>query len=172
MPINDGKGWGRGNILDRKRCGVFRWRSPLNAPRVLLADDNRAVAQWVSEFLSPAFDIVGIAHDGQDLIYQARRLRPEVVVTDISMPVLTGIEAVRELRVTSPATRFVFLTVHDGIEFVQACLNEGALGYVLKSAMKTDLGLAIHAAIQGQLFISAAIRVPTPESLASLIDPR
>lgn len=129
----------------------------MNRTRVLLADDNKALAERVAEFLSPSFEVVGVVHDGQDLIDQALRLDPEVIVVDITMPLFTGIEAVHQLRATGISARVVFLTIHDEEEFFQACLKEGATGYVVKSRMKSDLIPAINSAMLGRLFFSSDV---------------
>lgn len=131
----------------------------MNRPRVLLADDNEILVKRVAEHLASLCDVVGIAYDGQDLISKAFQLAPDVIVTDIAMPTLTGVEAVHQLREAGLASRFVFLTVHSEHEFVQACLEEGALGYVVKSHMKGDLISAIHSAMEGKLFVSPSLSV-------------
>jgi len=129
----------------------------VNRPRVLLADDNEQLLERVAEHLASSFDVAGIAHDGQDLISKALRLVPDVIVADITMPVLTGIEALRRLQGTGLASRFVFLTVHREDEFLQACFEEGAVGYVVKSHMNPDLIPAIHSALAGKLFVSPCL---------------
>jgi len=129
----------------------------MNRARVLLADDNKVLVGRVAELLASSFDVVGIAHDGPELISNALRLTPDVIVVDITMPILTGIEAVHQLRSAGLAARFVFLTVHREDEFLHACLEEGAVGYVIKSHMKDDLIPAINAAMAGELFVSPAL---------------
>jgi DNA-binding NarL/FixJ family response regulator len=121
---------------------------------VLLADDHPPLLEAATAILKPHFDVVGIATDGAMLVSEALRLRPDVVVTDITMPVLNGIEAVSQLHGSNFSARFVFLTVHANEEFLKACLAEGALGYVLKSRMKAHLVAAIQAALNGQTYVS------------------
>jgi DNA-binding NarL/FixJ family response regulator len=104
--------------------------------------------------LKPHFDVVGTATDGAMLVSEALRLRPDVIVTDITMPGLNGIEAVSQLRDSNFSATFVFLTVHASEEFRKACLAEGALGYVLKSQMKNHLVAAIQAALKGESYVS------------------
>jgi DNA-binding NarL/FixJ family response regulator len=132
----------------------------VNHPSVLLADDNRFLVQQVATHLASSFDVVGIAHDGQDLVVKALRLAPDVVVVDITMPILTGIEAVHQLRNAGLETKFVFLTIHSESEFLEACLAEGAVGYVLKTRMKDDLIPAIKAAVAGKHFVSSGMSRP------------
>ncbi len=113
----------------------------------------------VAEHLASSFDVVGIAHDGQELILEALRLTPDVIVADITMPNLTGIEALQQLRKAGQPARVVFLTIHSGDAFVQACLEEGALGYVVKTRTRADLITAIHSAMAGKLFVSPSLSV-------------
>src|ERR1700727_3090454 len=97
---------------------------------VLLADDHPSLLEAASAILKPHFEIVGTATDGAMLVSEALRLRPDVIVTDITMPVLNGIEAVSQLRDSGFSTTFVFLTVHQREEFLKACLAGGQLGSV------------------------------------------
>ena len=138
----------------------FLWGHLVNRPRVLLADDNEQVVEGVAKHLASSFDVVGIAHDGQDLISKALRLVPDVIVADITMPIITGVEAIRQLQGTGLASRFVFLTIHSEDEFLQACFEEGAMGYVVKSHMNDDLIPAIHSALAGRRFVSPALSIP------------
>jgi DNA-binding NarL/FixJ family response regulator len=107
--------------------------------------------------LKPAFDIVGTAVDGEELVSEALRLCPDVIVADITMPILSGIEAARRLHEVALSARFVFLTIHTEEQFVEACVAEGALGYVIKSHMKVHLIPAVRAALVGKFYISPLI---------------
>jgi DNA-binding NarL/FixJ family response regulator len=118
-----------------------------------LADDHPPLVEAVV-VLKPHFDIVGIATDGGMLVSEAIRLRPEVIVSDITLPILNGIEAINRLRMSNSQAKVVFLTVHAEIDFLEACMAEGALGYVLKSRMKTQLIPAIEAALEGRSYVS------------------
>jgi DNA-binding NarL/FixJ family response regulator len=122
--------------------------------RILLADDHPQVLERVTALLHASFDVVGTASNGKELVAEATRLDPDVIVADIGMPVLTGIEAAQQLREIGSGARFVFLTVHSEDEFVQACVAVGALGYVVKCRMGTDLIPAINAAFSGHSYIS------------------
>jgi DNA-binding NarL/FixJ family response regulator len=123
-------------------------------PRILLADDHPPLLEAASILLKPHFDLVGIVTDGAMLVSEALRLRPDVIVTDITMPVVAGIDAVIQLRKSWSSAKVVFLTVHSEEEFLKACMAEGASGYVLKSRMKAHLIPAINAALEGQTYIS------------------
>jgi len=103
--------------------------------------------------LHSLFEIVGMVGSGRGMISEALRLNPDVIVADISMPDMTGIEAARQLRARGSLAKVVFLTIHSESEFIDACLAEGALGYVVKNHMKTDLIPAINAALAGQSFV-------------------
>src|SRR5580692_11410363 len=141
--------------LQRLPCGV--WRYPLNRARVLLADDHSVVLDRVGVLLSSSFEVVGAVNNGQELISAGIRLDPDVIVADVTMPVMGGIEAAHQLREAGSRAKFVFLTIHIEHEFVDACVAEGALGYVVKSHMKTDLIPAIRAALLGRTFVSPLV---------------
>ncbi len=126
-------------------------------PRILLADDHRAILERASDLLGASFDVVAITANGEDLIREAKRLNPDVIVADITMPIVSGIEAARELREAGSSAKFVFLTVHQHPEFLEACRSEGALGYVVKSRMYTDLIPAIEQALAGEQFVSPVV---------------
>lgn len=127
-----------------------------NLPRILLADDHSVLLERVAKFLQPTFEVVGMARNGLEMIDAAVRLKPDIIVTDISMPDLDGIEAAHRLREMGHSVIIVFLTIHESSEFVDACLAEGAMGYVVKSHVKRDLIPAINAALSGRRFVSPA----------------
>ena len=104
-------------------------------------------------FIRPEFDVVGTAADGATLVSEALRLCPDIIVADITMPVLNGIDAARWLRESAFPAKIVFLTIHPEEQFMKACMAEGALGYVLKSHMRAHLIPAIQAALLGQVYI-------------------
>jgi DNA-binding NarL/FixJ family response regulator len=126
------------------------------AAKIIIADDHDMVLERVRAFLRD-FQVVGTAKNGKDLVTEALRLQPDVIVSDITMPVLTGIEAAHKLRQAGSTAKFVFLTIHEQHAFLQACLAEGALGYVTKSRLGTDLLPAINHALSGYRFISPSI---------------
>ena len=129
----------------------------MSRARVLLADDHSVMLDRVGGLLSSSFEVVGAVTNGQEMISAGIRLNPDVIVADITMPGLTGIEAAQQLREAGSGARFVFLTIHIEHEFVDACVSQGALGYVVKSHMKTDLIPAIKAALTGRTFISPLV---------------
>jgi len=123
-------------------------------PRILLADYHREFLEAESALLRPHFELVGTAGDGSSLISEVQRLKPDVVVVDITMPVMNGIDAVRKLIELGSAAKFIFLTINTDQEFVKACMKVGARGYVWKSRMKAHLVPAIRAALEDQPYIS------------------
>jgi DNA-binding NarL/FixJ family response regulator len=122
----------------------------LNHARLLLADDHPALLEVEIALVSPHFDVVGTAPDGAALVAEACRLCPDVIVTDISMPILNGIGAVHKLRELGSTAKFVFVSVQSAGEFVEACMEAGALGFVQKSCMNRHLVPAIKAVLAGQ----------------------
>ncbi|HXY07242.1 MAG TPA: response regulator transcription factor [Terriglobales bacterium] len=130
--------------------------SPLKPPTILLADDHSMVLERVRSLLRN-FHVVGTANNGRDLVHEALRLQPDIIISDITMPILTGIEAAHELREAGSTSKFVFLTVHKQPAFLHACFAEGALGYVAKSHLGTDLVPAISKVLSGHRFISPSI---------------
>lgn len=128
--------------------------------RVLLADDHRAFCESVAALLELDFEVLGTVSNGAEMLAEAQRLKPDLVVIDISMPVLDGIEAARQLRASNSQAKVVFLTVHDGPEFVRACLATGALGYVVKRRLTTDLIPAIQEVLAGHRFLSPVLHYP------------
>lgn len=126
-------------------------------PRILLADDHRVVAQGLKSMLSVEFELVGLVADGRAMVEAAKALRPDVIVADVSMPVLNGIDALETLRRDGVDVPVVFLTMHDQPGYARRALEAGAAGYVLKLAAPEELVQAIRAALDGGTFVSPAI---------------
>ena len=122
--------------------------------RVLLADDRTAVLSAVTTLLQESFEIVGMVSDGRTALDTALALQPDLVVLDISMPDMSGIEVARELKRRGCRSRIVFLTVHEDEDIRATCLAAGGLGYVLKVRMETDLIPAMNEALAGREFVS------------------
>jgi DNA-binding NarL/FixJ family response regulator len=120
--------------------------------RVLIADDHCGVRELVEELLEPHFEVIGAVDNGQALVETAMRLHPDVIVTDISMPILDGIEAAKQLKESGSRAKIIFLTVHSDPDFVGACRKAGASGYVVKLCMDSDLLAAIRGALAGRIF--------------------
>jgi len=114
-------------------------------PRVLVADDHPIMVEGLSRLLGEACEVVGVARSGPEVVESARRLRPDVVVSDVSLPGMSGIDAMRTLREEGSQARFVFLTFHAEARVVADALRYGASGYLLKEAAGDELLHAIQA---------------------------
>jgi DNA-binding NarL/FixJ family response regulator len=139
----------------------------LTKVRILLADDHPGFTDMAERLLEPEFEIVGKVADGQSLFDAAMRLEPEIIVTDISMPVLTGIDAAEQLKKAGCKSRIIFLTVHLGADFVSRCISTGALGFVVKSRIATELVSAVREALAGHIFVSRSCHIGQCKSLTS-----
>jgi DNA-binding NarL/FixJ family response regulator len=126
-------------------------------PRLLLADDHAIVADGLRHLLESEFDMIGVVGDGEALVENANKLRPDVIVTDISMPMLSGIEAARRLRADGSCSKIIFLTMHMDVEVAAEAFRAGASGYVLKHSATHTLSHAIWEALEGRQFISPRI---------------
>ncbi len=126
-------------------------------PRVLIADDHRMVAEGLIRLLTPEFEVVGVVEDGRALITAAKKLNPDVIVADISMPHLNGLDALVQLEKENPEVRVVFLTMHKEVAYARRALEAGASGYVLKHSAPEELVMAVRAALAGNIFITPAL---------------
>lgn len=122
--------------------------------RILLADDHTLFVEALQKVLEEEFDLVGSVGDGRALLEAAPRLDPDVILLDLSMPLLNGIDAAQQLRRLVPNTKVVFLSMHGDPTYVTEAFRAGASGYVLKRANATELVQAIRAALRGQLYVS------------------
>ncbi len=129
----------------------------MKRPRVLLADDHRMTAEGVKSLLTAEFDLVAVVEDGRAMVEAARRLRPEVIVADITMPHLNGIDALVQLKKQIPSVNVVFLTMHNEVAYARRALEAGASGFVLKHSAPAELVMAIRAALDGKKFITPAL---------------
>lgn len=124
----------------------------LTKPSILLADDDVAYRNALQKFLEPQFEITASVGDGPALVEAAQRLSPDVIIADISMPVLNGLQAIRRLKLAQPDTRVIILTIHEEPTFAAQAKTSGVLGYVLKRLAGHDLIPAIRAVLQGKPF--------------------
>ena len=125
--------------------------------RVLIADDHKIFAEGLKRLLSEDFDIVEIVADGRQLVAAAEKLRPDVIVVDISMPMLNGIDAVQQIKKVQPAIKAVFLTMHPDVAYAVRAFKEGASGYVLKNAAPDELITAIREGLKGKTYVTPMI---------------
>jgi len=122
--------------------------------RVLVADDMPRMLKAISELVQETFEVIGVASDGQAALEEALALEPDLVVLDISMPGMSGIEVARKLRQSGNKAIIVFLTVHQDAQIMASCLAAGGLGYILKEFMRSDLIFAMNEALAGRPFVS------------------
>jgi len=122
--------------------------------RVLLVDDNREILDRAAALLSPMCTIVGAVSDGLAALESVRTLRPDVVVLDISMPGMNGLEVAAQLRRAGSQVQIVFLTIHDDEELVLAAEAAGGIGYVSKTYLPSDLVVAVNEACAGRRYVS------------------
>jgi len=125
--------------------------------RVMLADDHAIVAQGLATLLKDHFDLVGTVGNGDELIDAARKLRPDVIVADIAMPVLSGLEALRRLKAMRSEAKVIFLTMHADAQLATEAFRAGASGYVLKQSAGEELIAAIREALQGRTYLTPLI---------------
>jgi DNA-binding NarL/FixJ family response regulator len=126
--------------------------------RVVLADDHREVIAKVRGVLGEEFEVLEAAENGNQAVTAVLALDPDVFVTDISMPLLNGLQAARRIQKTNSRVKIIFLTIHEDRDFIAAAFSAGATGYVTKRRLATDLVLAIQEALKGHTFVSNSIR--------------
>jgi DNA-binding NarL/FixJ family response regulator len=129
----------------------------MNRPRVLIADDHVLFAEARRRLLEPEFEVVGVVADGRALLDAAQELNPAVIVTDVSMSSLNGIEAATRLRDLGVTAKVVFLTMHREVDYARRAMEAGAAGFVLKHAASAELVTALHEALQGRVYVSPMV---------------
>lgn len=124
---------------------------------VLLADDHAIVTEGLRHVLEPDFEVVGAVANGRELVAAALQLKPDVIVADVSMPLLNGIEAARHIRKTDRRVKIVFLTMHPDLVYASEAFQAGASAYVLKSSAGTEIVTAIREALRGRTFVTPSL---------------
>jgi DNA-binding NarL/FixJ family response regulator len=127
-------------------------------PRVLLADDHMLVIEGLRRILEGECEVVGAVEDGRSLLKAAEKLKPDIVLLDISIPLLNGVEAARRLRKTVPAAKLIFVTMHADATYVTGAFRAGASGYVLKRCASMELVSAIREVLKGHTYITPLVR--------------
>jgi DNA-binding NarL/FixJ family response regulator len=130
----------------------------MRKPRLLLADDHTILVEGLKSLLAPEFDVVATAADGRAVLEAAGKHRPDIILLDISMPGLNGIEAARRLVQADPAAKLIILTMHADLSFVSAAFEAGVSGYVLKQSAATELVTALHDVEKGRRYVSLLIQ--------------
>jgi DNA-binding NarL/FixJ family response regulator len=151
-PPRSGTGRGGG---DRTR--VFEGELRVNRPKILLADDHVLIAQALEHLLKGEFDVVGTVSDGRALLRAAGELAPDVVVVDIGMPLLNGLDAGKQLKALYPRIKVIFLTQNREPRFAVEAFRRNASGYLLKDSAASELTTAIREALRGRSYVSPAI---------------
>jgi DNA-binding NarL/FixJ family response regulator len=136
----------------------------MKLPRAILADDHTLVAEALCGLMALRFDVVATVADGHALIASATALKPDVIVVDVAMPLLNGLEACRQLKQKMPSLKFVFLTMNEDPELAIAAMKSGASGYVLKKSAASELIQAMEFALRGKSYITAQIARGMQES--------
>jgi DNA-binding NarL/FixJ family response regulator len=129
----------------------------MSRPRILIADDHQILAEGIRSLLEPEFAVVAVVSDGRELVAAAKQHLPDVIVVDISMPSLNGIEAAVQVRAAGVAAKIVFLTMHRDVAYARRAMEAGAVGFVLKHSVSSELLTAIRAALQGKTYITPMI---------------
>jgi len=129
------------------------WRT-----KVLLADDHTLVLEAFKRLLEPEFEVVGAVADGRELLAAAQALNPDVILLDISMPLLNGLDAARQLKGLCPRTKLIFLTMNEDSDMAEEALRLGASGYLLKTSAPAEIAKAIHDAIRGLKYVTPTMK--------------
>lgn len=131
---------------------------PKIRPRALIADDHGVVADGVRLVLEERCEVIGIVRDGRQLLVEALKLKPDLIVLDIGMPFVNGLEAAERLKVLQPSVKFVFLTMQDDPNLAAAALNLGPIGFVLKHSAVSELLGAVSEVLQGRSYVTPRLR--------------
>ncbi len=139
-------------------------------PRVLLADDHTLLLEAFEKLLEPDFSVVGAVSDGRALLSAAAQLKPDVIVLDISMPLLNGLDAARQIKQTMPGVKLVFLTMNENPDLASEAFRAGASGYLLKTSAASELTKAIEEALCGRSYVTPLIKQGLEESFVGRSD--
>lgn len=126
--------------------------------KIALADANWDILQHATHLLESEFDVISAVRDGESILHDCERMRPDVVILDISLGKLSGLEVARRLRDMGHQAKIVFLTVHEEAEFVCAAFGAGGAAYVAKSRLNSDLADAVRASLAGRIFLSPSLQ--------------
>jgi DNA-binding NarL/FixJ family response regulator len=131
---------------------------PVSKIRIVVADDHEEMLSLVKEVLQPEFEVVAAVRDGRDLLHAVKNFKPDVIIADITMPEMSGIEATRKIVEEDLEARIILLTMHNDRTMVEEGFSAGAKGYVLKLAASQELVPAVYEIIQGRLYISPLVK--------------
>ena len=133
--------------------------------RILVADDHSIVMAGIRSLVEPEWELAGQVGDGRSLVEAALKLRPDLIILDIGMPVLNGIDAARQIRKAWPEAKILFLTMHASLMYLRGAMRAGGSGYVLKTSAGEELQPAIRKILKGQIYVSAAFGLDALETL-------
>jgi DNA-binding NarL/FixJ family response regulator len=136
-----------------------------NRSRILIADDHNLVAELCKRLLETEFEVVGVVGDGRALLRAVSELKPDVIVVDIAMPILNGLDAGRQVKQMLPAVKLVFLTMNSDPEVAAEAFARGASGYLLKTCAASEMVLAVREVLRGKTYLSKALSRDTIDSL-------
>jgi len=140
----------------------------MNRWRLLLADDHDIVVEGLRRVLDqPDLEIVGVVNNGRSLLRAAQEIQPDIIVTDVTMPLLNGIDAARQIRKINPNVKIIFLTMHPDVTFATEALAAGGSGYVLKNSAGDELPTAIREAMKGHIYVTKSIAEAVKHGLSS-----
>ena len=139
----------------------------MKKPRLLLADDHTLVLEGLKRILDEEFELVGLAENGRDALRMAVELKPDVILLDISMPLLNGIDVARQLTRLTQAVKIVFITMHSDSDYVSEAFRAGASGYLLKRSAASELVTAVHEVMKGRFYVTPLV---TREALSPLFN--
>lgn len=129
----------------------------MNRSRILIADDHNLVAELCKRLLETQFDVVGVVSDGRALVCSAIELKPDVIVLDIAMPILNGLDAGRKVKEMLPAVKLVYLTMNPDVQVAAEAFARGASGYLLKTCAASEMVLAVREVLRGKSYLSQAL---------------
>ena len=140
----------------------------MKKPSVLMADDHSMILAGLRKLVEADYDVVGTVEDGRALVEAAQKLRPDLILLDISMPLLNGLEAARQLRTLVPDSKIIFLTMHASPTYATEAFQAGASGYLLKHSAADELSQAIKSVLQGRHYLTPLL---TKEVMDSVLSP-
>jgi DNA-binding NarL/FixJ family response regulator len=140
----------------------------MKKPSVLMADDHSLILAGLRKLIEDECEVMGMVEDGRALVAAAQKLRPDLILLDISMPLLNGLEAARQLRTLAPESKLIFLTMHASPTYATEAFQVGASGYLLKRSAASELSLAIRSVLQGQYYLTPSL---TKDVLDSVLKP-
>ena len=129
----------------------------MSKPRILIADDHQILAEGLRGLLEPEYDVVGVVADGREMVAAAKEHRPDVIVADVTMPLLNGIDAAVQLRDVGVKAKVVFLTMHRDVAYARLAMGAGAAGFVLKHSVASELVTAVREALKGRTYVTPMI---------------